>query len=114
MNTDANGWRRLTPDTIADLPEAAAVFEVANLVRNIHYIGSAGGNLRARLATLIQEQAKLLPVPGGYYLRYETAASEDDALAGRLASYRAEHSGMLPVGNRESGRTLRVAPRRAA
>jgi hypothetical protein len=39
MNTEHAIWRRLTPDTIAELPEAGAVFEVANLVRTVHYIG---------------------------------------------------------------------------
>ena len=49
MNQEPSRWRRLTPAAIAALPEAAAVFEVANLVRTVKFIGSAGGNLRARL-----------------------------------------------------------------
>jgi hypothetical protein len=114
MITPMSRWRRLTPETIADLPESAAVFEVANLVRNVHYIGSAGGNLRARLTAFVQEQARHLPVPGGYYLRYEPAASEDEALVARLAAYRAQHRGNLPVGNREGRPAIRLASRRAA
>ena len=51
MITDTRNWRRLTAETIADLPEAGAVFEVANLVRTVQFIGSASGNLRARLAS---------------------------------------------------------------
>ena len=90
------------------------MFEVANLVRTVHYIGAAGGNLRARLATYAREQMKLVPAPGGYYVRWEQATSEDEALARRLASYRARHSGLLPVGNRETAPALRVAPRHAA
>ena len=113
MNTECIGWRRLTPDMILDLPEEGAVFEIANLVRTVQYIGSAGGNLRARLAALGTEQPRLPACPGGYYFRYETVAQEDEALAARLDAYRTTHS-ILPQGNREGTVTLRVVPRRAA
>jgi hypothetical protein len=114
MTTETASWRPLTPETIAELPESPAVFEVANLVRNVHYIGAAGGNLRARLAAYLREQTRLLPVPGGFYLRWEPASSEDDALAARLAAYRGAHGGSMPVGNRDAAPTLRIAARRAA
>ena len=113
MNQEPNGWRRLTPAAIAALPEAAAVFEVANLVRTVKYIGSAGGNLRTRLSAF-QTQAKLRPSPGGYFFRYETAAREDDLLARRLSAYRTAHRGLLPVANTGTTAPLRVASRRAA
>src|SRR5262245_3509692 len=114
MNTECIGWRRLTPDTIADLPEQAAVFEVANLVRTVQLIGRAEGNLRNRLSTLVREHAVLPVTPGGYFFRYETAEQEDAALDVRLAAYRAAHLGLLPIGNRDTTRPLRVAARRAA
>ena len=118
MNTDLGGWRPLTPETIARLPQSGAVFEIANLVRNVHFIGAAGGNLRARLVALSREQAKLMPTPGGYYVRYEQAEREDEALAMRLDSYRAIHRGRMPFGNADIptvGRPVpRVVARRAA
>lgn len=114
MNTDAIGWRRLTPDAIADLPEAGAVFEVANLVRNVRYIGSAQGNLRARLAEFALAGAKLPATPGGYYFRYEPAAEEAQALSARLDLYRTRHMGQLPLANRDPLSPLLVASRRAA
>ena len=113
MNTECIGWRRLTPDTILDVPEEGAVFEIANLVRTVQYIGSAGGNLRARLAALGTEQPRLPACPGGYYFRYETVAQEDEALSARLDAFRSTHS-ILPTGNREGTVTLRVVARRAA
>jgi hypothetical protein len=113
MNQEPSRWRRLTPAVVAALPEAAAVFEVANLVRTVKYIGSAGGNLRARLSAL-QTQMKLKPSPGGYFFRYETATREDDVLARRLAAYRTAHRGLLPVANTGTPLPLRVASRRAA
>jgi hypothetical protein len=115
MNTEHANWRRLTPDTIAELPESGAVFEVANLVRTVHYIGIARGNLRQRLATWSQEQAKLSPTPGGYFIRYQPASVEDKALEDRLSTYRAAHGGRLPSGNREQSATVsKTASRTAA
>ena len=114
MNTEHAIWRRLSPDTIAELPESGAVFEVANLVRTVHYIGVARGNLRQRLATWSQEQAKLSPTPGGYFIRYVPAAAEDTALEDRLSTYRANHGGRLPTGNREQPATVSKIPSRTA
>jgi len=114
MNTEHAIWRRLTPDTIAELPESGAVFEVANLVRTVHYIGTAQGNLRQRVATWSTEQAKLSPTPGGYFIRYLPASVEDKALEDRLSSYRAAHGGRLPTGNREQTTTVSKTTSRTA
>ena len=111
MNTDHKVWRRLTPDTIAELPEAAAVFEVANLVRSVQYIGVAKGNLRQRMASWTQEQAKLSPAPGGFYVRYEPASAEEQALEARLSTYRERHNGRLPTGNQNLPTAARLSPR---
>jgi hypothetical protein len=114
MITSTRTWRRLSQETIADLPETGAVFEVANLVRTIQFIGGAAGNLRNRIATYVQDDLRYRPIPGGYYVRYESAAAEDEALASRLAGYREQHGGMMPPGNSELAVPLRLAQRRAA
>ena len=114
MMLDTTSWRRLTPDTVADMPEAGAVFEVGNLVRTVLYIGAAEGNLRARLAALSLEQTKLPASAGGHYFRYQATEHESEALARRLAAYREGHGGELPGANREVPRPLRLASRSAA
>ena len=114
MIPNTRNWRRLTGETIADLPETGAVFEVANLVRTVQFIGKASGNLRARVAAYAQEDLKWRPIPGGYYFRYEAAAREEEALDGQLAAYRNGHGGQLPAGNSEAPPALRIASRRAA
>jgi hypothetical protein len=114
MHRNTMTWRRLNPDMIAELPEAAGVFEVANLVRTIVYIGAADGNLRARLGTLSVEQTKLPACAGGLFFRYQLTAKETETLASELATYRAQHGGELPAGNREAPRPLRLAARSAA
>jgi len=114
MITDTRTWQKLTPETIARLPEAGAVFEVANLVRSVVFIGRASGNLRRDLGAYHQESLKQRPVPGGYFFRYEPTAREEEALEGRLGAYRKTHGGLLPAGNCETPVPLRVATRRAA
>jgi hypothetical protein len=114
MITDTRCWRRITPETIADLPEAGAVFEVANLVRTVQFIGRASGNLRERLTTFAQEDLRHWPVPGGYYFRYEATASEEQSLDTHLATYVSKHGGTLPARNADPVPALRVASRRAA
>src|SRR5205823_3695627 len=96
MITDTRCWRRLTPETITELPETAAVFEVANLVRTVQFIGRASGNLRARMATYMSEDLKLRPCTGGYFFRYEPTASAARRLpggTGRLAGPAESHAG---------------------
>ncbi len=113
MTPEPGRWCRLIPATIADLPNAAGVFEVANLVRNVLYIARAEGSLRDRLSTVMQTQEKLPPSAGGYYFRYEITADEDASLSSRLSAYRLCHSDMLPPANR-SGRLLHAVSRHAA
>ena len=114
MIANPNRWRRLNPAMVSDLPEGAAVFEIANLVRTVHLIGAAEGNLRAQLLSFVGPNSALPPSPGGYYFRYELATAEKDALAERLAAFQAGHRGQLPTLNRGTKRPLRIASRRAA
>ncbi len=114
MITDTRCWRRLTPETITELPETGAVFEVANLVRTVQFIGRASGNLRARMAAYMSEDLKLRPCTGGYFFRYEPTASEEETLDRRLASYLDSHGGLLPTGNAGPQPALRLAARRVA
>jgi len=114
MHLDSTNWRRFTPDIIAELPEAAGVFEVGNLVRTVLYIGAADGNLRSRLTALSIEQSRLPASTGGYFFRYELTGHEQETVATRLATFREHHGGQLPAGNREAPRTLRLAARSAA
>lgn len=102
MRLDTGTWRRLSVDTLAALPEEPAVFEIASLVRTVLYIGAAEGNLRARLGTVLREPGRLPQVAGGYWVRWESVAAEDDVLARRLAAFRDAHHGAVPPGNREN------------
>ena len=114
MHHNPNTWRRLNPETIAQLPEEAAVFEVANLVRTVQFIGTADGNLRARVAAIATQMSKLPVSAGGYYVRWEPTAAETEALEKWVGAFRTFHRGAMPQGNLETPTHLRVASRRAA
>lgn len=90
------------------------MFEIANLVRTVLFIGRADGSLRERLTAFVQEHPALAPTPSGFYFRYELVAAEEEAITSRLDAYRAGHGGLLPPAHREPPPALRVAPRRAA
>jgi len=113
MHSDLGRWLPLTPDSVAGVPDGPGVFEVANLVRNVLYIGRAEGNMRTRLAGLFQPGNPLPPAPGGYYMRYEATPDEASVYADRMSDYRQGHGGLLPPGNREH-RDHRLAPIRVA
>ncbi len=114
MDVEPGRWLRLNPDNIAGLPEAAGVFEIANLVRNVMYIGRGDGSLRQRIANLGHIPANLPASIGGYYFRFQLAAAEEQALSERVADYCVRHSGRLPMGNREIAAPVRLATSRAA
>lgn len=114
MSLSPGRWWPLTPETAAALPEDAGVFEVANLVRTVLYIGRGEGNVRARLALLSQPNSTLPRLAGGYYFRYELGASEEQLHATRLTDYCTGHGGHVPPGNRDTDRPLRLAALQAA
>jgi hypothetical protein len=100
MEPVAGRWQRLTPDNIAALPNADGVFEVANLVRNVLYVGRGRGRLRETLADF-GHMPKTLPASvGGYFFRVELTSAEGEAFQRRIEAYRKRHDGDLPPGNR--------------
>jgi hypothetical protein len=113
--TEPGRWNRMIPEVIATLPESPGVFEVANLVRTVLFVGHAEGAMRRHLTVLLQQaQTRLPPAVGGYFFRYELTTDEEPRVAERLASYRATHGDSLPPGNCGPIPPLRLAHSRAA
>lgn len=100
MESVAGRWIRLTPTAIAALPNTDGVFEVANLVRNVLYVGRACGRLRDTLADFGPMPRALPASVGGYFFRFEVTTAETEAYQRRLELYRKRHDGALPPGNR--------------
>ena len=107
-------WIRLTPNNIAALPNADGVFEIANLVRNVQYVGRACGRLRDALTDFGHIPRTLPSSVGGYFFRFELTSAETDSFQRRIEAYRKRHEGALPPGNRgqviELVEPVRLAP----
>ena len=99
MEVTPGRWLKLTSECIKALPNESGVFEVANLVRTVVYIGSGDGRLRDRIEAFGPVPSGLPPAVGGHYFRYELTDNEDETIRRRLKGYRREHGGSLPVGN---------------
>ena len=81
------------------LPNESGVFEIANLVRTVVYIGRGDGRLREQIESFGPVPSVVPPSVGGHYFRYELTPAEHDVVKRRLKGYRREHGGSLPVGN---------------
>jgi len=93
-------WIRLTPNNIAALPNADGVFEIANLVRSVQYVGRACGRLRDTLTDIGHIPRNLPSSVGGYFFRFELTTAETETLQRRIEAYRKRHEGAVPPGNR--------------
>jgi hypothetical protein len=89
-------WCRLSAESIGWVPEEAGVFEVANLVRSVLYVGRGYGNLRARLCELSGSTGLLPPMAGGFYFRFHLTPREDEAFERLVGTYRLRHDGRAP------------------
>lgn len=96
MAAGPDRWCPLSAESLPWVPEEAGVFEVANLVRSILYVGRGEGNLRARLAEIGHATGLLPPMAGGYYFRFRLTPREDEAFQGLVGAYRVRHDGRTP------------------
>src|SRR5690242_2840846 len=90
-------WRPLDAVELSALPNAPGVFEIATLVRNVLFIGSATESL----ATTLQGHLDSTAVPnaraGRLYFRYAASEEAERLQAELLAQYRERHAGTLPA-----------------
>ena len=115
MAVEPGTWLKLNPSTIECVPDAPGIFEIANLVRSVLYIGRGNGDLRQRLSELGTIPENVPASAGGYYVRYSLVDDEETALAERQAEHRSQHSGQLPPGNESRPRPkFRLITRDAA
>jgi hypothetical protein len=114
MELAAGRWHRLTPNNIAALPNADGVFEVANLVRNVQFVGRGRGRLRETVAAF-GHMPRALPLSvGGYFFRFELTTAEGETWKRRIEAYRKRHDGALPPGNAGDILEALEAPKPAA
>jgi hypothetical protein len=96
MPAQPDRWCRLSAEAVGWVPEEPGVFEVANLVRSVLYVGRGEGNLRARLREITRSTGLLPPMAGGFYFRFQLTPREDEAFASLVSTYRTRHAGRDP------------------
>lgn len=95
-------WSRLTSENVAEVPEVSGVYELGNRLRNVIYIGRAGGGntLRGRLRQHCSpSEPKWCIRTKAYYFRYEETRAHISRERELLDEYRSSHGGRLPECN---------------
>ena len=90
-------WIPLAPEHIAQLPGHLGVYELADAVGEIVYVGMAGGRSLFGLKGALTE-ALHTPPAGATQFRYEVTMAYHTRYLELLQTYRYDH-GRLPVGN---------------
>ncbi len=90
-------WKPLDAIELSGLPETPGVFEIATLVRNVLFIGSATESLASTLASHLDSPAVPHARAGRLYFRYAATEEAERLQADLLAQYRERHAGTLPA-----------------
>jgi hypothetical protein len=91
-------WQSLDAVVVTRLPNSPGVFEVANLVRTVLFIGAAPESLAMTLTTQLGTPNVLHVRAGHLYFRYAPTNDAGQTQAELLARYGERHGGTLPPG----------------
>jgi hypothetical protein len=97
MSINFSTWKPMIPALISEAPTCPGVYELANLVRTVVYIGAAGENLSDALTQHMNAPATLHPHFGRLYFRFAPLEQPDGAHAELIEEFRASHSGAFPA-----------------
>jgi hypothetical protein len=112
MSINFSTWKPMIPALIAEAPTCPGVYELANLVRTVVFIGAAGDNLSDALTQHMNAPATLHPHFGRLYFRYAPLEQPEGAQAALLEAYRASHSGAFPAAQMTRPEPPPAMPRR--
>ena len=96
MTVDFSVWHPLTPAETTGAPESRGVFEIANLVRTLLFVGTAPESLAASLRQYLETPGQRQPLAGRLYFRFLPTDEPEKLQNDLLVSYRECHSGALP------------------
>jgi len=71
-------WSDYTPENVAEAPDVFGVYEIANRLKNVIYIGE--GNIKERLASHLRPKSPDY-FSNASYFRYETTGGKAKAVA---------------------------------
>ena len=97
MSINFSTWKPMIPALISEAPTCPGVYELANLVRTVVFIGAAGENLSDTLTQHMNTPATLHPHFGRLYFRFAPLEQPEGAQERLLEAFRASHSGAVPA-----------------
>lgn len=107
MTTAFSTWKSLDASVVTRIPDSPGVFEIANLVRTVLFIGAAPDSLATALAAHLEGPNVVHARAGHLYVRYAPTDDVEHMQAEMLARYGERHGGTLPPAQSTSP----IAPR---
>jgi len=96
MTVGFSVWRPLTVAETVAAPETPGVFEIANLVRTLLFVGTAPESLAASLTQYLDVPGRRQPSFGRLHFRFLPTNEPERVQDDLLLSYRERHGGALP------------------
>jgi hypothetical protein len=96
MMVDFSAWHPLTAAETGAVPESPGVFEIANLVRTLLFVGTAPESLAASLTQYLEAPGPRQPPFGRLHFRFLLTDEPERVQEDLLLSYRQHHHGALP------------------
>ena len=96
MTAGFSVWRPLTAAETVAVPESPGVFEIANLVRTILFVGTVPESLAASLTQYLDAPGQRQPLAGRLYFRFLPTDDPEKVQNDVLLSYQEHHGGALP------------------
>ena len=111
MSMNFSAWKPMIPALIAEAPTCPGVYELANLVRTVVFIGAASESLAEALTTHLNAPATV-PHCGRLYFRVAPLEEPEEAQVALIEAFRASHNGAFPAAQLMPPPPLPEAPRR--
>jgi hypothetical protein len=89
-------WHPLLPTEVERVPACPGVYELANLVRTVLFIGAAQDNLGSELKSILDTPGASLIGRSRLYFRFHATDDAELTQAELLEEYRQRHGGALP------------------
>lgn len=112
MSIPFSTWKPMIPALVAEAPACPGVYELANLVRTVVFIGAAGENLSDALTQHMNAPATLHPHFGRLYFRVAPLDEPEGTQTVLIDEFRASHSGAFPAAQMTQPPPLLELPRR--
>ncbi|MCC6849905.1 MAG: hypothetical protein IT294_15485 [Deltaproteobacteria bacterium] len=104
-------WKPMLPALIAEAPSCPGVYELANLVRTVVFIGAATEHLGESLAAHLNVPPTLHAHFGRLYFRVAPLDAPEEAQQALVEEFRASHAGAFPAAQMTQPPSP-IAPRR--